>query len=591
MPRADGGSMYRFWKLALLVLALASITIPARAQGFDPSAQSSGLWSYEARTVYLTNLEREKRGLAPLRWNQQLTHAARWFSWDSIANRPKGFCGHEDTNGEGPSDRASAFGYLGAAGAENAYCAPYLMDPKDAVSGWMNSQGHRDNILNGDFREIGVGYYDDGNSYITQDFGVDPVYAPVVIENEAPSTTSAAVSLYIYNGKSDGWGGFTGAQEMQVSNDACFSGAEWQPYQPRVNWQLFAGEEGWRTVYARTRDATGRTRTASDVIYYGAPGADALDDPAQFSTTAGEATLLGLDGGGLPRMQFSLNWLADDTVQTFEKKWGSGQRVNDPAAWGGTAYQMTTSDTGTWVWNTDFLRDVPLVAYVRLKVADNRGAQPAVSLSITGGEPRTLNANDFAQANAYQEFALPFTFPGDETFLIINFDMQSDVDVWVDAVTFFTAPVPIQPEYTWQVPGGNYRGQGIWVRYVDDALDQFSPLQDAGMLAPRLAALPSALRETAMLNRGDYTWSIRVQQACGSGAGWTLASSAGWLRAAVDGDRIHLQVTPNALGPGTHTATLTITPLGDYASGPLEVPVQIDTIEPKQQFFLPFALH
>ena len=74
-----------------------------------------------------------------------------------------------------------------------------VMSPlKSAIQGWMNSPGHRVNLLDPDFNEIGVGYYrrdSDGRGYVTQDFGNDAVYAPVIIENEALSTTSPNVNL------------------------------------------------------------------------------------------------------------------------------------------------------------------------------------------------------------------------------------------------------------------------------------------------------------------------------------------------------------------------------------------------------------
>src|SRR3990172_2416080 len=127
----------------------------------------------EARTVYLGNLARRANGVPPLRWNRQLTDAARWFSWDSVENRPDPYCGHQDTQGKWPGDRAAAFGYKGFAGAENAFCG--YVTPEDAIAGWMNSQGHRDNLLDPEWREIGLGYYlreSDGRGYVTHGAGV-----------------------------------------------------------------------------------------------------------------------------------------------------------------------------------------------------------------------------------------------------------------------------------------------------------------------------------------------------------------------------------------------------------------------------------
>ena len=80
------------------------------------------LFSDEAQTVYLGNLARRQNGVPPLRWNRQLTLAARWFSWDSTENEPGDYCNHLDLQGKWPSDRVVRFGYPGFGGAENAFC-------------------------------------------------------------------------------------------------------------------------------------------------------------------------------------------------------------------------------------------------------------------------------------------------------------------------------------------------------------------------------------------------------------------------------------------------------------------------------------
>src|SRR5215216_1273363 len=311
-------------------------TFALSAQGvYDPAVQTPQLLYNEARTVYLGNLARRANGLPPLRWNRQLTYAARWFSWDSTENRPSGFCGHQDTQGHWPDYRARVFGYLGSAGAENAFCG--YVTPKDAINGWMNSPGHRANLLFPHSREIGLGYYrrsSDGRGYVTQDFGNDPVYAPVIIQNEAVFTKSQNVNLYIYNRLPSG--GFTGlspARQMIVSNNPRFTGATWEPYKANKAWSLLNGT-GWRTVYVKTRDRFRRTLTVSDTIYLGESVPLNQLGAAQMSTRKANVTLYNLDGGSLPQVQFSLGWLADDTHTSFHKWWGNGERVNDPTARG-----------------------------------------------------------------------------------------------------------------------------------------------------------------------------------------------------------------------------------------------------------------
>ena len=482
-------SIFMLASLILLSLAVGiSNTVEAQG-GYDPTVQTPTLLYNEARIVYLGNLARRDNGIPPLRWNLQLTHAARWFSWDSTENRPSGFCGHQDTQGQWPSYRASLYGYLGFAGAENAFCG--YLSPEAAIQGWMNSPGHRANLLDPNSREIGVGYYrrdSDGRGYVTQDFGSDVVYPPVIIENEAISTTNPNVNLYIYDRSSGG--GFEGlgaAAQMMVSNDAHFSGAVWEPYAANKAWTLANGE-GWRAVYVKTRDLFNRTLTVSDRIYLGANLPLNELGPAQMSTTQSQITLYSLNGGSLPQAQFSLGWLADDTNDSFNKWWGNGERVNDATAWGGTAYRLYpgNGESFAWVYDTNFVKDTPFVAYFRLKVNDNTSSVEVARISVKGGGteygPLRLRGTDFASPNQYQEFAIPFTFntnPND-VFLFFQFWRSGTADVYVDAVSIFSTPQAITSPLTWSVPGNNYRGHGVWVRYTNGT--QFSGISEASTI-------------------------------------------------------------------------------------------------------------
>ena len=483
-------SLYRNAVLGIMLLAFSIITFTistAKAQsGYDPTVQTQSLLYDEARTVYLGNLARRDNGIPPLRWNRQLTHAARWFSWDSTENRPIGFCGHQDTQGQWPSYRTSLFGYLGFAGAENAFCG--YVTPENAIQGWMDSPGHRANLLDPNWREIGLGYYrrnSDGRGYVTQDFGYDAVYAPVIIENEAISTISQNVNLYIYDRLSEG--GFTGlstATQMMVSNNSCFSSATWEPYQANKAWTL-ANNDGWRKVYVKTRDKFNRTLTVSDTIYLGSNIHLNELGAVQMGTTQSEVTIYNLNGGTLPQAQFSLGWLADDTYGTFNKWWGNGERINDATAWGGSAYRLYPGDgeSFAWVYDTAFIKDTPLVAYFRLKVNDNTSSSEVARISVLGGGtehgPLSLRGTDFTASNQYQEFPLHFIFNSNpnDVFLIFQFWRSGSTDVYVDAVSIFSEPQAITSPLTWTVPGNNYRGQGVWIRYTNGS--QFTAFSEA----------------------------------------------------------------------------------------------------------------
>ena len=181
-------------------------------------------------------------------------------------------------------------------------------------------------------------------------------------------------------------------------------------------------------------------------------------------------------------VQFSLGWIADDRNDTFRLLWGSGGRVDDPQAQGGTAFRLgppgDLSESSAWMYTTTFYRDLPLVAYVRLKVASNTSSSEVARIAITnngGKSTRSIKGTDFKSPNIYQEFPVPFTFGKADDFLIFQFWRSGSTDVFVDGLSVFTAPQPYQPEMNWQVPGGVYRGQGVWLRYTDGG-DHFSAI-------------------------------------------------------------------------------------------------------------------
>lgn len=126
------------------------------------------------RVVQLTNVERSKLGLPALKANLQLTTAAQNHT-RNMADQD--FFSHTGKDGSSPTNRVQSTGYPGVAG-ENI--AAGSLTPEDVLTQWMNSPGHRANILNADYQEIGVGYYflanDTGsvnyNRYWTQVFGI-----------------------------------------------------------------------------------------------------------------------------------------------------------------------------------------------------------------------------------------------------------------------------------------------------------------------------------------------------------------------------------------------------------------------------------
>ena len=594
--------MKKIAPLTTVALLLLLLTAARPRASTLQTTQTSQLLNQEAQTVYLGNLARRDNGLPPLRWNDQLTQAGRWFSWDSVANRPDPYCGHQDTQGNWPDVRALTFGYGGAAGAENAYCG--YVTPAQAIQGWLDSPGHRDNLLAAGHREVGLGYYrdDSGQGYVTQDFGSDPTYAPLIIENEAIDTPTQQVNLYIYNPESNGgFSGLDGAAEMQLGPDKCLTGSQWEPYQAEKAFTLPPGE-GWRTVFARLRDRFGRTMQSSDAIYLGPnPPAD-LSFGALLSSKQPDVHLYQLDSQGLPYMQFSPGWLADNSHANFTHLWGPPvTSTPDPAAQGGSAARMEVGDGSegrAWVWTTDFVRDLPLVAYFRLKVEDNTSTQEVARVWVEVGNhqptsygPLILKGADFAAAGQYQEFAVAFTYHPthpDDSFLIFQFSRSGSTAVWVDAVSIFTAPIPAQPSFTWGFPGGNYRGQGVKVRFTDGD-KTFTPAVDAQTNQPGLNVAPTTLSLMASPQRSSALNRLRVLQSCGSLV-WRAASSAAWLHfntlsSSAAGSSLQVWADARSLAPGHYQADLTLSAEDGQT---VQVPVTLTVADQLFSLSLPF---
>lgn len=125
---------------------------------------SAGLSAEEQSVLDAVNSARALRAASgescpPLTISPQLQNAAREHSLD-MAQR--NFFSHTNPDGASPFDRAKAAGYTGSRMAENI--AAGYPTPSDAVEGWLNSPGHRTNMLNCTYTETGIGYaYDSGD--------------------------------------------------------------------------------------------------------------------------------------------------------------------------------------------------------------------------------------------------------------------------------------------------------------------------------------------------------------------------------------------------------------------------------------------
>jgi uncharacterized YkwD family protein/spore coat assembly protein SafA len=123
--------------------------------------------SIESQVIQLTNQERAKNGLKTLAADWQLSRVARYKSADM---RDKNYFSHTSPTYGSPFTMMKNFGINYRSAAENI--AAGQRTPNEVVQSWMNSPGHRKNILSPTYTHIGVGHVTGGNygHYWTQMF-------------------------------------------------------------------------------------------------------------------------------------------------------------------------------------------------------------------------------------------------------------------------------------------------------------------------------------------------------------------------------------------------------------------------------------
>ncbi|MCR4718039.1 MAG: hypothetical protein K5768_00215 [Firmicutes bacterium] len=130
-------------------------TPPAPFQNEQPS---SNIGSYELQVLNLVNEQRANYGLPALKYSTQLEAVAYSHSKDMAQNN---YFSHTNLSGQSPFDRMRLAGISYRSAAENI--AAGQRTPQEVVNAWMNSSGHRANILNSSVTEMGVGIYSGGS--------------------------------------------------------------------------------------------------------------------------------------------------------------------------------------------------------------------------------------------------------------------------------------------------------------------------------------------------------------------------------------------------------------------------------------------
>ena len=163
------------WKLAVKYQVGTSEIISANPQVANPDLIYPGqvlnipqlsdtVLQYESEVIRLVNEIRVQNGLKALTTNWELSRVARYKSEDMVKNR---YFSHNSPTYGTPFQMMRSFGLSYRTAGENI--AYGQRTPAAVVDAWMNSSGHRANILNASYTQIGVGYCANGN-YWTQMF-------------------------------------------------------------------------------------------------------------------------------------------------------------------------------------------------------------------------------------------------------------------------------------------------------------------------------------------------------------------------------------------------------------------------------------
>ena len=163
------------WKLAVQYQVGTSEIIASNPQVSNPDLiypgqiltipeEDAAVTQYEQEVIRLVNEIRAQNGLGALTYNWELSRVARYKSQDMVDNR---YFSHTSPTYGTPFQMIRSFGLSYRSAGENI--AYGQRTPQAVVNAWMNSSGHRANILSSSYTQIGVGYVANGH-YWTQMF-------------------------------------------------------------------------------------------------------------------------------------------------------------------------------------------------------------------------------------------------------------------------------------------------------------------------------------------------------------------------------------------------------------------------------------
>lgn len=232
---------------------------PENLQGCGGAQFSSSDAAFEEEVVRLINVTRIDNGLLPLKRVDGLNDAARFHATDMSEESYFSHTSHDRVDGQLVescqwSDRLRTYYTQWNLIAENI--AAGFSSPQKVVNAWMDSPGHRHNILSSNNWETGVGYFNGGGTYRhywVQDFGRRHNVYPAIINGEAPTTDDGKLTIHIY--------GEWDEVRLRIAGGE-WSG--WQTFSASIDWELKA-RAGTHTVELEMRSATANASASDDI--------------------------------------------------------------------------------------------------------------------------------------------------------------------------------------------------------------------------------------------------------------------------------------------------------------------------------------
>lgn len=146
------------WKNSSVIVKTAPKTSSGTTNNSTTTTASSTEEEYMNEVLRLVNIEREKRGISKVVFDSKLNKAAKIRSDELIE-----YYDHVRPSGKSCFTVLDEMGIYNVAAAENI--AAGYVSPADVVNGWMNSSGHRRNILNSSYKKMGIGYSYSSSGY------------------------------------------------------------------------------------------------------------------------------------------------------------------------------------------------------------------------------------------------------------------------------------------------------------------------------------------------------------------------------------------------------------------------------------------